>query len=302
MAGIVPDFTRPPTLVISGTPVGEAFRDRTPRRFDKLELTIGDVEVGPGPALVLPLRAPGSIAGVLVTLRPTDATPFSPDQQEMMTAFADQSALAWQLAISQRKARELDVVADRDRIARDLHDHVIQRLFAIGLGLQATIPRARKSDVQQRLSDYVDDLQSVISEIRTTIFDLHGPTTKMARLRQRMDEAIAHYSNEALHITTQFVGPLSVVGDTLASHAEAVVREAVSNAVQHAHASKLHVTVKVEDDLSIEVEDDGRGISERSKRSGLMNMRYRAQKANGTFSIETPEAGGTVLRWSAPLS
>ena len=196
MAGIVPEFTQPPTLVISGTPVGDVFLDRSPRRFDKLELTIGDVEVGPGPALVLPLRATGSMVGVLVTVRPTNATPFSPDQEEMMTAFADQSALAWQLAIAQRMARELDVVEDRDRIARDLHDHTIQRLFAIGLGLQATIPRARTSDVQQRLSDYVDDLQSVIAEIRTTIFDLHGPATGMVRLRQRLDETIAQYSNE----------------------------------------------------------------------------------------------------------
>jgi signal transduction histidine kinase len=302
LAGNVPEFAGPPTVAISGTSVGDAYLSRNSRRFDKLELSIGGVEVEPGPALVLPLRAADRVAGVLVTVRPADATPFSPDEEEMMAAFADQSALAWQLATSQRMARELDIVADRDRIARDLHDHVIQRLFAIGLAMQATIPRARTSDVQQRLSDCVDDLQSVIGEIRTTIFDLHGPTTRMARLRQRLDDAIAQYSNEALRITTQFIGPLSVVDDTLAGHAEAVVREAVSNAVQHAQASKLDVTVTVDDDLSIEIKDDGRGISERTKRNGLMNMRYRARKANGTFSIETPETGGTVLRWSAPLS
>ena len=260
MAGTVPEFTQPPTVVISETPVGEAFQTQTPLRFDELELTIGDIKVGPGPALVLPLRATGSVAGVLVTMRPARATPFSPDQEEMMTVFADQSALAWQLAVAQRKSRDLDVVADRDRIARDLHDHVIQRLFAIGLGLQATVSRARTSDVQQRLSEYVDDLQAVIAEIRTTIFDLHGPTNRMARLRQRLDEAIAQYSTAALHITTQFIGPLSVVGDELAGHAEAVVREAVGNAVQHAHASKLHVAVTVDDQLRIEVSDDGRGI------------------------------------------
>ena len=301
MAGTVPEFSRPPTVVISKTPVGEVFRTQTPRRFDELELTIGDIKVGPGPALVLPLRATGSVAGVLVTMRPARATPFSPDQEEMMTVFADQSALAWQLAVVQRKSRELDVVADRDRIARDLHDHVIQRLFAIGLGLQATVPRVRTSDVQQRLSEYVDDLQAVIAEIRTTIFDLHGPTARMPRLRQRLDEAIAQYSTAALHITTQFIGPLSVVGDALAGHAEAVVREAVSNAVQHAEASKLHVAVTVDDELRIEVKDDGRGICERTRRRGLTNLRYRARKANGDFSVETQEAGGTVLRWSAPL-
>lgn len=196
MAGTVPEFSRSPTLVISETPVGDVFRTQTPRRFDELELTIGDIKVGPGPALVLPLRATGSVAGVLVTVRPANATRFSSDQEEMMTVFADQSALAWQLAVAQRMSRELDVVADRDRIARDLHDHVIQRLFAIGLSLQATIPRARSSDVQQRLSEYVDDLQAVIAEIRTTIFDLHGPTTRTAGLRQRLDEAIAQFSTK----------------------------------------------------------------------------------------------------------
>ena len=96
----------------------------------------------------------------------------------MMAAFADQAALAWQLATTQRHLRELDVLTDRDRIARDLHDHVIQRLFAIGLALQGTIPRARSPEVQRRLSGSVDDLQGVIQEIRTAIFDLHGGSTR----------------------------------------------------------------------------------------------------------------------------
>jgi signal transduction histidine kinase len=251
---------------------------------------------------VLPLRATEKVAGVLVALRRGRATPFSQDEEEMMAVFADQAAVAWQLATAQRTARELDVLSDRDRIARDLHDHVIQRLFAVGLALQATIPRARSSEVQQRLSENVDHLQAVIEEIRTTIFDLHGPATGMTRLRQRLDEAVAEHSSATLRITTQFVGPLSAVSAPLADHAEAVVREAVSNAVRHAHATQLEVIVKVEDDLSIQVRDDGRGISERTKHSGLMNMRYRAEKVNGTFSIDTPGTGGTVLRWSAPLA
>lgn len=301
MAGELPEFTQAPTISVRGTPVGDVFLDGAPRQFDNLELEIGDVQIRPSSALALPLRAADRVAGVLVTLRYNHAAPFSQHQQEMMAAFADQAALAWQLATSQRMARELDVLADRDRIARDLHDHVIQRLFAVGLALQGTIPRARAPEVQHRLSEYVDDLQSVIREIRTTIFDLHGPTTGMIRLRQRLDEAIAQYSDGALNITTQFIGPLSVVDATLAGHAEAVVREAVSNAVRHAQATELTVTVKVEDDLSIEVEDNGRGMSGRTKRSGLKNMRYRAEKVGGTLTIDTPPTGGTLLRWSAPL-
>ena len=300
-AGKLPALGGARTIPVRGTPVGDVFLDRTPRRFDNLNLQIGDVEIGPGSALLLPLRATDKVAGVLVALRHDQSTPFSQDQEEMMAAFADQAALAWQLATSQRLARELDVLADRDRIARDLHDHVIQRLFAVGLALQGTIPRARSPEVQQRLSEYVDDLQAVIQEIRTTIFDLHGPASGATRLRQRLDEAIAQFSDGTLHITTKFIGPLSVVDATLADHAEAVVREAVSNAVRHAHATTLAVTVKVEDELSIEVMDNGRGMSGRTKRSGLANIHDRAQQVGGTLTLDTPSIGGTLLRWSAPL-
>ncbi len=275
--------------------------DRTPRRFDHLDLEIGGLKVRPGSALVLPLRATDKVAGVLVVLRHDDAAPFGQEEEEMMAAFADQAALAWQLATSQRLERELDLLADRERIARDLHDHVIQRLFAVGLSLQATIPRTRSPEVEQRLSDYVDDLQAVIEEIRTTIFDLHGPAGSPIRLRQRLDEAIAQFSDGSLSITTQFVGPLSVIDGALADHAEAVVREAVSNAVRHARATTLTVTVKVDDELSIEVADNGRGISERTKSSGLTNMHHRAQQAGGTFTVDTPPGGGTILRLTAPL-
>jgi two-component system, NarL family, sensor histidine kinase DevS len=301
IAGKLPRLGAAPTIAVRGTPVGDVFLDRTPRRFDNLNLKIGDVQIRPGSALLLPLRATDKVAGVLVALRHDQSTPFSQDQEEMMAAFADQAALAWQLATSQRLARELDVLSDRDRIARDLHDHVIQRLFAVGLALQGTIPRARSPEVQQRLSEYVDDLQAVIEEIRTTIFDLHGPASGMTRLRQRLDEAIAQFSDGTLHITTKFIGPLSVVDATLADHAEAVVREAVSNAVRHAHATTLAVTVKVEDELSIEVVDNGRGMSDCTKRSGLANIHYRAQQVGGTFTLDTPPIGGTLLRWSAPL-
>jgi signal transduction histidine kinase len=301
IAGTLPALGPAPTISVRGTPVGDVFLDRTPRRFDRLDLKIGELEIRAVSALALPLRATDKVAGVLVALRHDDGTPFSQDQQEMMAAFADQAALAWQLATSQRLARELDILADRDRIARDLHDHVIQRLFAVGLGLQGTIPRARSMEVQQRLSDYVDDLQAVIEEIRTAIFDLHGAAPGGTRLRQRLDEAIAQFSDGTLHITTQFSGPLSVVDPTLADHAEAVVREAVSNAVRHAHATTLRVTVKVDDELTVEVVDNGRGISEGTRRSGLTNMHYRAEPVGGTFTVDTPAAGGTSVRWIAPL-
>jgi signal transduction histidine kinase len=284
---------------LNNTPIGESFRRRVPGRFDSLQIADGLEPTGP--ALVLPLRATDTVAGVLVALRPAGAQPFSADQLDIMAAFADQAALAWQLASTQRRMRELDVLTDRDRIARDLHDHVIQRLFAVGLALQGTIPRASSPEVQQRLMDSVDDLQGVIQEIRTAIFDLHGGSSGVTRLRQRLDEAISQFSTPELRTSAQYSGPLSVIDVELADHAEAVVREAVSNAVRHANASTLTVNVSVGDDLCIEVLDDGQGIADDITPSGLTNLRRRAEDAGGSFSVDAIPAGGTRLKWSAPL-
>jgi signal transduction histidine kinase len=251
--------------------------------------------------LVLPLRATGNVAGVLIAMRRAGARPFTEDELALTAAFADQAALAWQLATTQRRMRELDILTDRDRIARDLHDHVIQRLFAIGLSLQGTISRTRSTEAQQRLSNSVDDLQRVIQEIRTAIFDLHGSSTGTTRLRQRLDEAIDQFTASGVRTTVQFVGPLSVIEAELSDHAEAVVREAVSNAVRHSGASELAITVRVEDDLSIEVVDNGRGLSDNLTESGLANLRRRAEEAGGQLVIAGGPDGGTLLRWSAPL-
>jgi two-component system, NarL family, sensor histidine kinase DevS len=285
---------------VAGTEIGRAFVDRAPLCLEKLDIGTGRASTA-GPALVLPLRTTGTVAGVLVTIRQAGARPFTDEQLDMMAAFADQAALAWQLATTQRHMRELDVLTDRDRIARDLHDHVIQRLFAVGLALQGTIPRARSAEVQQRLSDSVDDLQAVIQEIRTAIFDLHGPSAGSTRLRQRLDEAIAQFAGSDVRTRAQFLGPLSAVDSELADHAEAVVREAVSNAVRHAHATELSVDVKVADDLCIEVMDNGRGISGDITESGLANLRRRAEQCGGSFSLGNAAGGGTLLHWSAPL-
>jgi len=288
------------SIPVEGTLIGKAFVQRMPGRFDQFELAPGDT-VAAGPALVLPLRATDAVPGVLVAVRAVGAQPFNNEQLDMMAAFADQAALAWQLASTQRQMRELSILTDRDRIARDLHDHVIQRLFAVGLALQGTIPRARVPEVQQRLTDCVDDLQEVIQEIRTAIFDLHGSSSGVTRLRQRLDEAIAQFSMSNLRTTVQYTGPLSVVDAALADHAEAVVREAVSNAVRHAGATTLTVNVAVSDDLCIDVVDDGIGIPAEMTGSGLTNLRRRAEDAGGDFSIARPTTGGTHLKWCAPL-
>jgi signal transduction histidine kinase len=272
------------SIPVHGTAIGEAFVQRIPGRLDRFELVAGET-VAAGPALVLPLRATDAVAGVL----------------DMMAAFADQAALAWQLASTQRQMRELSILTDRDRIARDLHDHVIQRLFAVGLSLQGAIPRARAPEVQQRLSDSVDDLQEVIQEIRTAIFDLHGASSGVTRLRQRLDEAVAQFATSDLRTSVQYTGPLSVIDAALADHAEAVVREAVSNAVRHSGASTLSVNVAVNDNLRIDVVDDGKGIPPDITGSGLANLRKRADDVGGSFSVEKPPSGGTRLTWCVPI-
>jgi two-component system sensor histidine kinase DevS len=286
------------TIPLADTVIGAAYTEREPQRVERFDFD--DVDAA-GPALVLPLRAADAIAGVVVVLRDSGSVPFSEEQLDMTAAFADQAALAWQSATAQRRMRELDVLTDRDRIARDLHDHVIQRLFAAGLALQGTIPRSRNPEVRQRLSRVVDDLQATIQEIRIAIFDLHGGLSETTQLRQRLDAAIAQFADSGVRTAVKYAGPLSVVDAGLADHAEAVVREALSNAVRHAQATEVSIDVRVEDELCIDVVDNGRGISDHVTESGLANLRHRAGAADGRFSVGDAPGGGTALHWSAPL-
>ena len=282
--------------------LGRAFAGQRPCRLAEIDdrAMIDQLMPDTGPAMVIPARA--NVAGIVVLLRRRGAPEFSKDQVDMMAAFTDQAAVAWQLAVSQRRMHELEVISERDRIARDLHDHVIQRLFAVGLTLQGAIPRARAPEVQQRLADIVDELQNVIQEIRTTIFDLHGGNSGTTRLRQRISDAVAAFSRDGLRVGVHFVGPLSVVDAVLADHAEAVVLEAVSNAVRHAGARTISVTIRVEDELTVEVADDGCGIPPDITPSGLTNLCDRAGQLGGTMSVTDAAGGGTLLRWSVPLN
>ncbi|WP_067546164.1 sensor histidine kinase [Nocardia crassostreae] len=296
------------TVKTIATAVGEALLTRTPLRFDDArQVDLGKPIDGIGPAMVLPLHTPDSTLGVLITLRSSESAPYTDKLMELIAAFTDQAALAMQLAVAQRRMRELDILTDRDRIARDLHDHVIQRLFAIGLSLQGTVPRARVPEVRQRLSDAINDLQDVVEEIRTSIFDLHGGNGHSTRLRQRIERAIKQQTGHTdiralMHIT----GPLSVVEPGLADHAEAVVREAVSNAVRHSGADTVTIDIGVADDLTIVVADNGCGIPDGITPSGLTNLAHRAEQSGGRLAVyprrdPNGEEKGTKLHWSVPL-
>lgn len=289
--------------VVADGPVGRAFIGGVPLRLDAVDVSAADGLPAPtGPVLLLPLRTSDSVIGVLVKIRPVGAPLFSDEQLEMMTAFADQAAVGLQLATAQQRMRELDVLTDRDRIARDLHDHVIQRLFAVGMSLQGTIPRARSTEVQRRLTDAIDDLQSVVQEIRTAIFDLHPGAVGNTRLRQRIDEVTAQQTGDSgIRTSVRMSGPLSVVEPDLADHAEAVIREGLSNAVRHARATNVSLIVTVDDNLTIEVIDDGIGIPENITSSGLSNLESRAKEACGELLLHKASGGGTRMVWCVPL-
>lgn len=186
-------------------------------------------------------------------------------------------------------------MAERERIAHDLHDHVIQRLFAAGMDLQGTLARARSPEVADRLNRTLDDLQTIIEEIRTTIFALRSPAAVAGDFRHRIQRVIAELTeNRDLVTTVRMDGPMTAVGAELAEHAEAVTAEAVSNAVRHSGASRLTVQIGVADMFTLDVIDNGRGIpSGNTRRSGLANMTRRAEQLGGSCEISSPPGGGT---------
>lgn len=290
-------------IPVSGSTTGAVFTDHVPRNVDKLALELAEgLGIEFGPALALPLGTGQVTSGVLLAVRATGSTTFDEHQLQVAALFADQAALALQYTQSQKARRELEMLADRDRIARDLHDHVIQRLFAIGLAMQNTHRRSKSPEIAERLTENIDQLQEVIQDIRAAIFDLHTEPADTPKLRAVLGKAISELTEEApLRTVTRMTGPLEVVPARLAQHAEAVVREAVSNAVRHAHARQVTITISVDDNLTIDVADDGIGIPATPARSGLRNLSHRASESGGTCAVEQNPGGGTHVVWSAPL-
>lgn len=220
-----------------------------------------------------------------------------------MEDFAHHAAVALTLCRANEQARRLTVLSDRERIARDPHAHVIQRLFLTGMDLQGTIARTKSGTVATHLSRTVDDLQSIIDEIRTAIFDLQSPAANAMSFRQRIQASIAAViDNSSLATTVRISGPIVTVDTKLADGAEAVIPEAVSNAVRHSGATSVTISIDVSDHLEIVVIDNGRGIPDYVERcSGLRNLKTRARRAGGSCEITSSGECGTHVRWSAAL-
>lgn len=258
-----------------------------------------------GPAVVVPFGAGNVVRGVLLAMRDKGATQYMRNEVPLLASFADQAAFAMELAEKHRAQRQLDVLADRDRIAGDLHDHVIQRLFATGMSLQGTVRRIVDPQVRSRVSRAVVQLDETVREIRTSIFDLHtAGSDAAASVRRRMLDIVDELSVDVeVSPSVRISGPVdTVVGEDLATHAMAVLREAVSNAVRHSHASTVVVTVEAGTDLVIDVVDDGIGFPPGVARSGLRGIERRAEKFGGTLRVAPGPEGGTRLTWRAPLN
>ncbi|MFG1656805.1 GAF domain-containing protein [Micromonospora chersina] len=254
-----------------------------------------------GPAVVSPLAAADTLHGVLVIAHLPDRGPAAEDDVALLGSFAGQAALAMERARGQEERELLVVLEDRERIARDLHDVVIQRLFATGLQLQSGAMNARP-EVAKRINQAVDDLDATIRDIRRTIFELRTPMS--AALRTEIREAI-EVAAESLGYRPDLdlVGPIdSAVPDQLRPELTAVLREALSNAVRHAHADRVSVRVQVDAGwVTVTVTDDGVGCDPEAARSGLVNLRERAERLGGEFQLSRVAPHGTELRWRVPL-
>jgi signal transduction histidine kinase len=207
---------------------------------------------------------------------------------------------------AEAKARaDREVIAERDRIARDLHDLVIQRVFAAGMALQSTLGLIRHPQAATRVRAVIGDLDATIRELRTAIFALHEQPQQAVSLRAELIE-LTRQAHASLGFAPglAFQGPLdAAVPDHIATDLLAVLREALSNAARHAHASRVEVTVTVTatDHVALIVTDNGRGIGDTTRSSGLTNMRLRAEEHDGTLTVTSTPQTGTRLHWQVPL-
>lgn len=195
------------------------------------------------------------------------------------------------------------MLVDRERIAHDLHDQVIQRVFAVGMNLQGVIAGLRSPPLATRVTQSVDELQAVITDIRRTIFNLQRPPAAPPGFAQRIHDVVARLTDDRDVITTlSITGPMSTVSDDLAVHAEAVVVEALTTAVLHSAAATVAVEISVSNELLIEITDDGHAHSlDKRRHNSLDHIAQRAEKVGGHCTITGAPTVGTHVRWGAPL-
>ncbi|MFD7880339.1 GAF domain-containing protein [Streptomyces sp. NPDC059766] len=261
---------------------------------------------GLGTAVAVPIgTVEGGVRGVLLLARESGRQPFSATETETLLAFAAQAAVAMELAQRRQDAEEVAVLKDRDRIARDLHDLAIQRLFATGMTLQSAGRFIEHPEASERVARAVDDLDETIKIIRSTIFGLRTREgVEGAGLRARAVRIVSEATPVLGFAPSMRMEGLVDTGvpREIADHVVAVLSEALTNIARHAHARRADIVLAADSGrLRLAVTDNGRGIAPGGRRSGLRNMAERAEQLGGKMELNTPDGGGTALVWWVPV-
>ncbi|GAA2147872.1 two-component system sensor histidine kinase [Nocardioides koreensis] len=282
----------------TGTPlVVDVSRDELPLQGSVFLSSVVPV----GPVMVLPLIGGRTTRGVLFAGRLRGRLRFTEDEVEMATVFANHASIALELVDTRRDQQRMLLLEDRARIARDLHDHVIQQLFAAGMGIQGVAAGLDEPRAEQ-LEEVVGRVDEAIRQIRSSIFQL-TPHRFGGHLRTAVMEVVAEVTPVlGFSPDVSFSGPVDILSDPqLTGDVAAVVREGLTNIARHASATRAQVTVSGNADrMTVCVRDDGVGLGETGRRSGLDNIRRRAEQRSGTLDIEDA-APGTQITWTASV-
>lgn len=256
-------------------------------------------------AMLVPFDVSALERGVLAVARSSGRSGFQSRDLDMTASFADQVTLAVQRTRSRENNQWMEILEDRSRIARDLHDHVIQRLFAAGLSLQAIASGLGPGEPAQRITAQIVDIDETIAQIRQSIFALKTDGRNPASgLRARIREVVDRVADQLpISPKLRFLGPVDLMSDReVTDDAAAVVTEALANVVRHAQATTVAVTISAANsELSIDVVDDGKGPGQHPQLSGIANLRHRAQQRGGDMTVQNGKPGGTHLTWSIPF-
>ena len=254
--------------------------------------------------LGVPIRVRNAVYGNLYLTDKVGGGAFTDEDEALAEALAHAAGVAIENTRLHDRIRVMSVLDDRDRIARELHDRVIQRVYAVGMSLQGAMRMTERDQLVDRVSRAVDHLDTTITEIRSAIFEL-GETSLPSGLRQAVKELVDELAPTlGARAEVRFEGPVdNSVPQPVGDHVLAVVREGLTNAGKHSGSTRFAVNISVDDDVTVEIVDWGRGIELPLRRPGLglANLRARAEKLGGTFEVHPGDEGGTRLVWSVPL-